>query len=170
MCYSNSTIVNIYWHCRKLVYKIIVNRGGYKITYFVASYIYILIQRVILVWQDRVDCYAIGFRYKSSDYLSLVRDRKYIIVTIIMLPSHGIYICTLIGDRAGLDLELDVDLVGQSERCSGCIIPPVSIENRPLLWTLVRSQTYYSEHILAYGSGKTCYSLVMGSSSFWTDC
>jgi hypothetical protein len=38
MCYSNSTIVNIYWHYRKLVYKIIVNRGGYKITYFVASY------------------------------------------------------------------------------------------------------------------------------------
>jgi hypothetical protein len=36
MCYSNSTIVNIYY--RKLVYKIIVNRGGYKITYFVASY------------------------------------------------------------------------------------------------------------------------------------
>jgi hypothetical protein len=36
MCYSNSTIINIYWHCRKLVYKIIVNRGGYKITYFVA--------------------------------------------------------------------------------------------------------------------------------------
>jgi hypothetical protein len=25
ICYSNSTIVNIYWHCRKLVYKIIVN-------------------------------------------------------------------------------------------------------------------------------------------------
>jgi hypothetical protein len=38
MCYSNSTIVNIYWYCCKLVYKIIVNRGGYKITYFVASY------------------------------------------------------------------------------------------------------------------------------------
>jgi hypothetical protein len=38
MCYSNSTIVNIYWHCRKLIYKIIVNRGGYKITYFIASY------------------------------------------------------------------------------------------------------------------------------------
>jgi hypothetical protein len=40
MCYSNSSIVNIYWYCRKLVYKIIVNRGSYKITYFVASYIY----------------------------------------------------------------------------------------------------------------------------------
>jgi hypothetical protein len=38
MCYSNSTIVNIYWHCRKLVYKIIVNRGGYKINYLVAGY------------------------------------------------------------------------------------------------------------------------------------
>jgi hypothetical protein len=38
MYYSNSTIVNIYWHCRKLVYEIIVNRGGYKISYFVASY------------------------------------------------------------------------------------------------------------------------------------
>jgi hypothetical protein len=38
MCYSNSTIVNIYWHCRKLVYKIIVNGGGYRITYSVASY------------------------------------------------------------------------------------------------------------------------------------
>jgi hypothetical protein len=36
MCYSNLTIVNIYY--RKLVYKIIINRGGYKITYFVASY------------------------------------------------------------------------------------------------------------------------------------
>jgi hypothetical protein len=38
MCYSNSTIVNMYWYCRKLVYEIIVNRGGYKITYFVGRY------------------------------------------------------------------------------------------------------------------------------------
>jgi hypothetical protein len=36
-CYSNSTIVNMYWHCRKLVYKIIVNGGGYRITYSVAG-------------------------------------------------------------------------------------------------------------------------------------
>ena len=43
----------------------------------------------------------------------------------------------------------------------------MSIEDRPLLWMVVRSQTYYSEHILAYGSGKACYALVMGSSSFW---
>jgi hypothetical protein len=102
--------------------------------------------------------------------MSLARDRKYIIITIIMLPSHVIYICILIGDGARLDLELDVDLVGQSERGSGCIVLSASIEDRPLLWTLVRSQTYYPEHILTYGSGKTCYSLVMGSGSFWTDC
>ena len=38
MCYSNPTIVNMYWHYRKLVYKIIVNGGGYRITYFVAGY------------------------------------------------------------------------------------------------------------------------------------
>jgi hypothetical protein len=50
-------------------------------------------------------------------------------------------------------------------------VPSVSIEDRSLHWTLVRSQTYYSEHILAYGSEKTCYSLVI---EFWlffrTDC
>jgi hypothetical protein len=45
----------------------------------------------------------------------------------------------------------------------------VSIEDRPLHWTLVKSQTYYPEHILAYGSGKTCSYLVVGSASFWTD-
>jgi hypothetical protein len=45
----------------------------------------------------------------------------------------------------------------------------VLIEDRSLHWTLVKSQTYYPEHILAYGSGKACYSLVMGFGSFWTD-
>ena len=45
----------------------------------------------------------------------------------------------------------------------------MSIEDRPLLWMVVRSQTYYPEHILAYGSGKARYSLVVGSGSFWTD-
>ena len=46
----------------------------------------------------------------------------------------------------------------------------VSVKNRPLHWTLGRSQTYYPEHILGYGAWKTCYSLVMGSGSFRTDC
>ena len=38
MCYSNQTMVNMYWHYCKLVYKIIVNKDGYGITYFVAGY------------------------------------------------------------------------------------------------------------------------------------
>ena len=45
----------------------------------------------------------------------------------------------------------------------------VSIEDRPLLWMVVRSQTYYPEHILAYRSGKARYALVVGSGSFRTD-
>ena len=45
----------------------------------------------------------------------------------------------------------------------------VMIEDRPLLWIVVRSQTYYPEHILAYGSRKARYALVVGSDSFQTD-
>ena len=45
----------------------------------------------------------------------------------------------------------------------------MSIDDRPLLWMVVRSQTYYPEHILAYGSGKARYALVVGSYSFQTD-
>ena len=45
----------------------------------------------------------------------------------------------------------------------------VSVKDRPLLWMIVGSQTYYLEHILAYGSGKARCSLVMGSGSFWID-
>ena len=44
-----------------------------------------------------------------------------------------------------------------------------SIEDRPLLWMVVGSQTYYPEHILAYGSEKARYTLVVGSGSFRTD-
>ena len=45
----------------------------------------------------------------------------------------------------------------------------VSIKDRSLLWMVVRSQTYYPKHILAYESGKARYALVAGSGSFWTD-
>ena len=45
----------------------------------------------------------------------------------------------------------------------------VSVKDRLLLWILARSQTYYPEHILAYGSGKAHCSLVMDSGSFQTD-
>ena len=45
----------------------------------------------------------------------------------------------------------------------------VSIEDRPLLWMVVRSQRYYPKHILAYGSGKADYTVVVGFDSFPTD-
>jgi hypothetical protein len=65
---------------------------------------------------------------------------------------------------------MNLDLVGQQNGALVAFVLPVSIEDRPLHWTLVRSQTYYPEHILAYGSEKTCNSLVMGSGFFRTDC
>ena len=78
------------------------------------------------------------------------------------------YIWIIIGDWVGLYLD-GHGLVRQLSEALAAFVPPVSIEDRPLLWMVVRSQTYYPERILAYGSGKTCYSLVMGSGSFWTD-
>ena len=71
--------------------------------------------------------------------------------------------------ETGRNGTLDLDLVRHSSEAWIALVPPVLIEDCPLLWMVARSQTYYPEHILAYGSGKTCYSLVMGSSSFRTD-
>ena len=42
----------------------------------------------------------------------------------------------------------------------------MSIEDCSLLWMVVRSQAYYPEHILAYGSGEAHYAFVVGSGSF----
>ena len=75
------------------------------------------------------------------------------------------YIWTIIRDRAGPY----VDLVRQPSEALVAFIPPVSVDDRLLLWMVVRSQTYYPEHILIYGSEKTHYALVVGSSSFHTD-
>ena len=47
---------------------------------------------------------------------------------------------------------MDLDLVRHSSEARVAFVPPVSIEDRPLLWMVVRSQTYYPEHILAYRS------------------
>ena len=45
----------------------------------------------------------------------------------------------------------------------------MSIKDLPLLWMVVSSQTYYPEHILAYGSGNARYALVVGFGSFRTN-
>ena len=64
---------------------------------------------------------------------------------------------------------MDLDLVRHSSEAWIALVPPVSIEDHPLLWMVVRSQTYYPKHILAYGSGKARYAFIAGSGSFRTD-
>ena len=75
------------------------------------------------------------------------------------------YIWIIIGDWVGLYLD-GHGLVRQLSEALAAFVPPVLIEDRSLLWMVLRSQTYYPEHILAYGSGKAHCSLVLGSGSF----
>ena len=77
--------------------------------------------------------------------------------------------------RHGMDMVwVLVDVIGCVLRPTGLSLVTLfslfmSIKVHPLLWMVVRSHTYYPEHILAYGSGKARYALVVGSSSFRTD-
>ena len=64
---------------------------------------------------------------------------------------------------------MELDFVRHSSEARVVFVPPMLIEDRPLLWMVVRSQTYYPEHILAYGSRKARYALIVGSGSFRTD-
>ena len=64
---------------------------------------------------------------------------------------------------------MDLDLVRHSSKAQIALVPPMSIEDHPLLCMVVKSQTYYPEHTLAYESRKARYTLVVGSDSFWTD-
>ena len=61
---------------------------------------------------------------------------------------------------------MDLDLVRHLSEALVAFVPPESIEDRSLLWMVVRSQTYYPKHILAYGSGKARYALAVGSALF----
>ena len=63
--------------------------------------------------------------------MSLTRDRKDVIVVVILL-SHGIYM----EERNGT---LDLVLVRHSSEARIALIPPVSFEDHPLLWMVVRS-------------------------------
>ena len=71
--------------------------------------------------------------------------------------------------ETGQNGTLDLDLVGHSSEARIAFVPTVSIEDHPLQWMVVRLQTYYPDHILAYESGKSCYTLVAGFGSFETD-
>ena len=68
--------------------------------------------------------------------------------------------------ETGRNGTLDQDLVRHSSEARVAFVPPMSIEDRPLLWMVVMSQTYYPEYILDYGSRKARYALVVGSDSF----
>ena len=78
-----------------------------------------------------------------------MRDRKDIIVVIILL-SHGIYMED--NWRRGGNGTLDLDLVRHLSEARIARVLLVSVKDRPLHWILVRSQTYYPEHILVYGN------------------
>jgi hypothetical protein len=52
------------------------------------------------------------------------------------------YIRVIIGDRVGLYLELDMELVGQSKRGSGCICP-ACVDYRPFVALDPRSSHRY---------------------------
>ena len=69
--------------------------------------------------------------------------------------------------ETGWNGTLDLDLVRHSSEARVAFVPPMLIEDRPLLWMVVRSQTYYPEHMLTYGSEKAHYTLVVGFGSFW---
>ena len=47
---------------------------------------------------------------------------------------------------------MDLDLVRHSRKARIALVPLVSVKDRLLHWILVRSQTFYPEHILVYGS------------------
>ena len=78
---------------------------------------------------------------------------------------HIKYIWGIIGD--GAEWYFGSGLGSSEARIA--LVPPMSIEDCPLHWILVRLQAYYPEHILAYGGGKARCSLVVGSRSFQTD-
>ena len=54
--------------------------------------------------------------------------------------------------KTGWNGTLNLDLVRHSSEARVALVLLVLIEDRPLHWILVRSQTYYPEHILIYGS------------------
>ena len=63
----------MYWYYRKLIYKIIVNRGGYRITYFMTSCCKIALSCVCIYM-----CVWLG---RSADYLLLACSSVAVMIT-----------------------------------------------------------------------------------------
>jgi hypothetical protein len=98
------------------------------------------------------------------------REIGNILLLLLAYYYHMEYIWIINGDRAGLDLGFGLGFGWATKRglrlhlfCL-CWLRAIRCTVSP-----VKSQIYCHEHILAYGSRKACYSLVMGSGSFQTD-
>ena len=52
------------------------------------------------------------------------------------------------------DCALDLDLVRQPSKAQIAFVSLMLIKDRPLLWMVVRSQTYFPEHNLLIGAGR----------------
>jgi hypothetical protein len=99
------------------------------------------------------------------------REIENILLLLLTYYYHIEYIWIINGERTWLDLGFGLGFGWATER-------GLRLHMFRLCWlrtvrctgSSVKSQIYCPEHILAYGSGKACYSLVMGSGSFWTDC
>ena len=49
---------------------------------------------------------------------------------------------------------MDLDLIRHSSEARIVLVMSMLIEDRPLLWMVVRSHTYNPKHILAMGAGR----------------
>ena len=84
-------------------------------------------------------CYRI--RQKSSTYHSREIGK---ILLLLLYYYHMDYIWMIIGDR--VERYFGSGLVRHSSEARIAFVLPMSIEDRLLLWMVVRSQTYYPEH------------------------
>ena len=66
--------------------------------------------------------------------------------------------------ETGQNGTLDLDLVWHSSEARVALVPPMLVKDWPLQWMVVRSQTYYPEHILVYGHRE---GLLLSCRGFW---
>ena len=126
-------------------------------------YIYILILWVLLVWQDRVDCYA-TWTDRSRVIACHSRDIGNILLDYYHLEKYKWWKGKMVtGQGYGLGIGWCKRLCHRGRRHGlvTLLSLSVSVKDRPLHKTLGKSQTYYPKHILRYGRLKdlllSCY-------------
>ena len=76
---------------------------------------------------------------RSRVITSHSREIGKILMLLLSYYYHMEYIWMIIGDWADCALDLDLGLVRQPSEAPVAFVPPVSIEERPLLWMVVKS-------------------------------